>query len=193
MDYKNFAKKNRKLLIIIGLFSIATFSLYNILAKSSNDSPKTYEDIVVVDEEKINEDNTAKNIIYLTGAIEEPGLYEVPTTSNWGDVVQMAGGLLPYADVNNINLAMPIQDGEHLHIPFNFNGSPEDLLRKGKININTASIDELTVIKGVGKSTAQKIIDYRTKEKPFTKIEDIMNVKGIGAKTFDKLKDSICV
>ncbi|WP_251440188.1 helix-hairpin-helix domain-containing protein [Veillonella intestinalis] len=131
--------------------------------------------------------------VYITGAVETPGLYKLQEGQTVGDMIQACGGLLPYASVDTINLAEKASSGSHIHVAFNFMGNPEELLRKQKININTANEQELVKLSGVGPGTAKKIIAYREQSGLFKSIEDIKKVKGIGEATFKKLAPHITV
>ena len=132
-------------------------------------------------------------IVYVTGAIQSPGLYKLSSVSTVGDVIKGAGGVLPYADVEAINLAETVQGGQHVHIKFNFHGNPEALLRNQKININTASVKELDALPGIGPTMAKRIEEYRQSKGAFTSIEDIKHVKGIGDGLFKKIRHRITV
>lgn len=143
---------------------------------------------------KITSNTDEKDIIvYVTGAIQSPGLYKLSSVSTVGDVIKGAGGTLPYADVEAINLAETVQGGQHVHIKFNFHGNPEALLRNQKININTASVKELDALPGIGPTMARRIEEYRQSKGAFTSIEDIKHVKGIGDGLFKKIRDRITV
>ena len=122
-----------------------------------------------------------KPIAYITGAVVSPGLY------------QLAGGLLPYADVESVNMAKSVNAGDHIHIVFNFHGNPEVLLRGNKININTASAKDLDALPGIGPAMAKRIEEYRSQKGPFTSVEGIKGVKGIGDGVFKKIKDKITI
>ena len=132
-------------------------------------------------------------IVYVTGAIQSPGLYKVASSSTIGDVIKGAGGALPYGDVESINLAETVTGGQHIHIKFNFHGNPESLLRNQKININTATVKELDSLPGIGPTMAKRIEEYRQSKGAFTSIEDIKHVKGIGDGLFKKIRDKITV
>lgn len=132
-------------------------------------------------------------LIYVTGAVESPGLYEVQEGATWGDVITLSGGFLPYAATDTLNLAEPAEVGTHVHVKFNFSGNPEVLLQKQKVNINTADEKGLTSLSGIGPGTAKKIIDYRNANGAFTSIEDLKKVKGIGDATFKKLAPHITI
>ena len=132
-------------------------------------------------------------IVYVTGAIQSPGLYKLSSVSTVGDVIKGAGGALPYGDVESINLAETVTGGQHIHIKFNFHGNPESLLRNQKININTATVKELDSLPGIGPTMAKRIEEYRQSKGVFTSIEDIKHVKGIGDGLFKKIRDKITV
>ena len=134
-----------------------------------------------------------KPIAYITGAVASPGLYELEGSATVGDVVKLAGGLLPYADVESINMAKPVTAGDHIHVVFNFHGNPEALLRGNKININTATAKELDALPGIGPAMAKRIEEYRSQKGPFTSVEGIKGVKGIGDGVFKKIKDKITI
>ena len=140
-------------------------------------------------------------VVYITGAVPRPGVYALPEGARVQDVISAAGGFLAEAEKDGINLARLLDDGEQLDIPFSEGFSPvipttapvvaqpsSDL-----ININTASSFELDTLPGIGPTTAQKIIDYRTQNGPFQTIEDIVKVSGIGPGTFERIKDQITV
>jgi len=155
-------------------------------------------------------------IIDIEGAVKEPGVKTLPEGSRVNDAVVKAGGLTEKADTMDVNLAAKLADGDKVYIPSEKEQgqSSESTVRAGivtnavsgntvtgdsssssggLININTANSDQLQALSGVGPVTAQKIIDYREKSGGFKKIEDITKVSGIGAKTYEKLKDRIAV
>ena len=142
-------------------------------------------------------------VVQVMGAVPRPGVYEFPEGSRVRDAIDAAGGLLTDADVAVMNLAAPLEDGQQLEIPYAGGAVPPAAVEppaatqvpgaEDLININTATLDQLDALPGIGPTTAQKIIDYRTANGPFARIEDIMNVSGIGPATFDKLKALITV
>lgn len=157
--------------------------------------------------------------VHVIGAVPRPGLYEFAEGARIQDAIDAAGGLLTSADVNTINLAALLEDGQQLIIPYkpgeepvagepsDPSGSDDDLTLPGavetpsgseeneneRVNINTASLEELDNLPGIGPTIAQRIIDYRTENGPFAAIEDILNVSGVGPSTFDQIKDLITV
>ena len=145
--------------------------------------------------------------VYICGQIANPGVYRIKPGSRICDLVDMAGGMLEDADRNFWNLAEELYDGEMLYFPTTEelksdllpeNGRPaaDDADTKasdGRININSASVEELTTLSGIGESKAKSIVDYRTENGDFSAIEDITNVSGIGEAMFNKIKDDITV
>lgn len=154
--------------------------------------------------------------VYICGEVRNPGIYEAPRGVMLNDIIEDAGGLTENASVNNINLVYQITGNMSIYIPSEdeikngFTGG--DIIRQDgvyvwgnssggssdpgestlMVNINTAALDELKSLPGIGEVTAQAIIDYRNTT-PFSAIEDIKNVTGIGDSKFNRIKDYICV
>ncbi|MDI6768254.1 MAG: ComEA family DNA-binding protein [Anaerolineales bacterium] len=129
-------------------------------------------------------------MVYVTGAVATPGVYSLPEGSRVNDAVLFAGGFLPNAEQEGINLAAPLQDGQQLDIPIRSSASH---VSGGRININTATVEELDTLPGIGPTTAKSIVNYRLEHGPFQFPQDIQNVPGIGPVTYDKIKDLIKV
>jgi competence protein ComEA len=144
--------------------------------------------------------------VQVIGGVVRPGIYTLPDGSRVQDAITAAGGLLSGIEPNSINLVAKLQDGQQLEIPNGTNtttvatfSSPFSVITtpgsnpstENLININTASLSMLDTLPGIGPTTAQKIIDYRTLHGPFTNIEAIMNVSGIGPATFDRIQGLI--
>ena len=142
----------------------------------------------------------AQVYVYVTGAVANPGVYSLDEGLRVCDAVEAAGGLAEDADASTVNLARVLSDGEHIDLPTK--AEVETALAQGTaggaaasslVNINTADASALETLSGVGSATAQAIISDREQNGPFSTIEDLMRVDGIGEKKFAKLKDSICV
>src|SRR5512143_449220 len=123
--------------------------------------------------------------VYVSGAVKKPDVYTLPLNSIVKDAITAAGGATGDADLDRINLAAHLGDQMQVYVPRQGeaapppDGSGPDAAAE-KININTASVEELDKLPGIGPAIAKAIIDYRTKNGPFKKIEDINAVKGIG-------------
>jgi competence protein ComEA len=144
--------------------------------------------------------------VYIVGAVKNPGVYSLPRLSRVSDAVQAAGGLDPSADMNSINLAAQVSDGEKIIIASNQNNpaspnaiipSPEPVnqepSKENPLNINNATSEQLDLLPGIGPTRAKDIIAYRDSNGPFTSTEDIQDVPGIGQTTFERIKDLITV
>jgi competence protein ComEA len=147
--------------------------------------------------------------VHVVGAVPRPGLYEFPEGARIQDAIDAAGGLLAEADPGSINLAAKLEDGQQLEIPYTAGSAPvpgsggtgsfsqpfptevptTNPNAVDLICINTASKDELDSLPGIGPSTADKIIDYRTTNGPFATLDDLDNVAGIGLTTIDNLRE----
>lgn len=137
--------------------------------------------------------------VYVSGQVKNIAVVELEDTGNlkFVDAVNKAGGLTYLADTGAVNLAETLTDGQHIHIP------TKEILLKGEnfsapnssdlVNINTADVERLATLKGIGPSLAQKIIDYREQNGAFKSIDEIKNVRGIGQKKFDSFKDKITI
>lgn len=128
--------------------------------------------------------------VMVTGAVKNPGVYTLSRLSRVSDALALAGAL-DTADPARINLAMYLEDGQKVNVPFNSSGS--DNGTEKRININTAGKDELVALPGIGPALAEKIILYRERHGNFEQIADIINVSGIGSKIFEDIKDLITI
>jgi competence protein ComEA len=152
-------------------------------------------------------------VVQIMGEVVKPGVYSMPAGSRVQDAVEAAGGLLADADTGSLNLAARLVDGQQVVIPVSGSAtvttptsthSPFTVLttmtpqvtttpHATLVNINTASVQQLNTLPGIGPVTAQSIITYRQQNGPFQQIEDIMNVPGIGPATFDRIRTLITV
>ncbi len=156
--------------------------------------------------------------VHVAGAVNSPGVYRLPSSARVVDAVTSAGGALRSADLESINLAQTITDTEQIYIPIKKVSRPRVMtaprLRPQRtspttipiasdgsagsqatrlINLNTATASELDSLTGVGPSTAKAIISYRTKKGTFSKVEDLLNVPGIGPAKLAALRDQVTV
>ncbi|WP_259416229.1 helix-hairpin-helix domain-containing protein [Bacillus toyonensis] len=137
-----------------------------------------------------------KILIDMKGAVVKEGVYEMKEGDRFRDAVEKAGGFLPEADIKKVNLAQIVQDQMILYVP-NKNEQVQDVdtssKGKGKVQINAASKEQLEKITGIGSRKAESILKYREEHGPFQKIEDLLEIDGIGVKSLEKIKDQIII
>ena len=132
--------------------------------------------------------------VYVCGAVNDPGVVELPADSRVADALQAAGGFTAEARQDAINLAKPVQDGEMLRFPsLEEEYEEQQTASDGRININTADVSQLITLNGIGEARAGDIISYREKNGNFGTIEDIKKVPGIKDSIFEKIADQITV
>lgn len=205
----SFTKKEQIAILIIVLFIIFAMGIKFILDDLKTPTPMNSlaqtdlieEDTKSEEEEDFEEDNSLI-MVYISGQVYSPGVYELVTGDRVKDVVELAGGLTKEADLNSINLAKKISDEEKIHIPKQgeeniyigqmAESTMSQTSNSSKININVCSNSELESLPGIGSVIADRIIEYR-KSTPFNKIEELKNVSGIGDKKFESIKDLITV
>ncbi|HFL3264094.1 TPA: helix-hairpin-helix domain-containing protein [Clostridioides difficile] len=171
---------------------------------------------VVKDIDKNFQNN--KITIYISGAVNRPGIVTIESDKRLYDAVELLGGTTKEADLNGVNLSVRLEDEQHYIIPKigetisvtssddsdksnqknesrseSKNKSNTNMSNESKVNINVATIEELDSLPGVGEATANKILQHREENGQFSSIEDIKNVNGIGDKKYENIKDLICV
>lgn len=130
--------------------------------------------------------------VHVKGEVNNPGYYELDYGSRIKDAIKVAGGASAAADVNKVNLAEKLRDGQAVVIPSAANGEQTaQPASDGKVNINTASELELQTVSGIGEATAKSIIAYREAHGGFKKLTELKKIDGIGTKKLEKMKDYI--
>lgn len=195
------------LVVLIAAFSIAG---YFISKSGSTDSKNMFIDTDSNADSKTNSKPQSSNVknnskdaekitVEIRGEIKNPGIYTMKKGSRVKDLIDISGGFTEDADTDSIIQVTPLQDNMYVKInkkgaqPVGASGSTSMVSPGGKININTASKEQLKTIPGIGDATAQKIIDYREKNGMFNSIDDLKKVGRIGDKTIAKWKDKIDV
>ena len=167
-----------------------------VVQRASDTAPVTQEKLGIAqtDQAALTSEPNAI-VVHVDGAVASPGVYELAIASpRVRDAVDAAGGLAQGADTSSMNLALPLGDGQKVHVPFEGEaaGSVSSSM-PSLVNINSATAEELDSLPGVGPSTAAAIVEDRDANGPFSSVEDLMRVSGIGVKKFAKLRDHICV
>ncbi len=160
-------------------------------------------------------------VVDVVGEVRQPGVQRVPTGARIADVVAAAGGLTDRADRARINFAAPVADGERVFVPavgqpvpaVAVGATPSGVAGSGApgtggggtggggtpavpaapVNLNTATLEELDTLPGIGPTTAQAIIDHRTEHGPFTSVDQLLDVRGIGDAKLAELRDRVTV
>lgn len=196
---------DKKLSIIIIFLAITICISIYFFTKEENSQILSTNELYISSES----DNTPKEIeeiiIHIDGEVINPGLVHLPTEARIADAIDKAGGTTELANISKVNLAYEVKDGQKIYIPSIYDENDISYIQNtagdnvtednssSLININSATQAELKTLPGIGAATAQKIIDYRNKNGNFDKIEDIMNVSGIGEAKFNNIKDYICI
>lgn len=188
---------------------------------STNITQESNQNVNNVENESQNITETGDNegiiAIHITGEVKKPGILYLKAGARIVDAIKEAGGATKNADLDRVNLAYVLSDGQKIYIPnknekdeakaYIISNSGENILleegnSKGtqssegvnaKVNINTAQQTELETLPGIGPSLAQRIIEYRETNGNFQNIEDLQNVKGIGDSKYSNIKDSVCI
>jgi competence protein ComEA len=132
--------------------------------------------------------------VYVSGAVAHPGVYTLRPGDRVVDAIDAAGGPTENADLTRINLAAKVKDEQQVHIPKFGESAPQGSSDQTRlVNINTAPAELLETLPGIGKTKAQAIINYRQEHGDFKRIEDLVEVAGIGYSTYENLKHLITV
>jgi competence protein ComEA len=134
-------------------------------------------------------------LVHVVGAVREPGLYELKEGSRVADAVERAGGATAKADLSLVNLAAPVADGTQVVVPARSppaapeaTGGASPQARAGPVHLNTATVEELDALPGVGPVTAQKIVDFRQANGAFASVDELDAVPGIGPARLEELR-----
>ena len=195
------------------IFPITIIILYIILfvyfeEKINNIEIPVQEETIIKEEPQIEQEEPIKYIyIDIKGAIKKPGVYKLEENSRIIDAINISGGLLKTANTTYTNLSKILNDSEVIKIYTNEEvkklekETPQELpkveetptIENKLININTASLEQLQTLNGIGESKAKSIVEYRTTNGNFKSIEEIKNVSGISESLYEKIKDSISI
>jgi competence protein ComEA len=137
-------------------------------------------------------------VVDVVGAVRHPGLYRLPAAARIADAVERAGGPTKKADLDLVNLAAPLADGEQVVVPRKVAGGSAATAggepgsaSSGPVQLSTATLEQLDALPGVGPVTAQKILDYRAQHGAFRSVDELDAVPGIGPARLDQLRDLV--
>ncbi len=207
MNLSNQEKLTIIFLILIIITSLGIVIYKNIIGQEKVIINSTYSRINEPSENDSKQIEEPSIIIHISGAVKNPGVYKLTPHHRVIDAIKIAGGEVNDADLDAINLAATLKDGQKINIPYrSSNISEEEEKYLGlkptnnsgsssphQININTSNSALLQTLPGIGPVLAERIIEYRNRNGYFISIEDLKNVSGIGEKKFEGIKDLICV
>ena len=130
-------------------------------------------------------------VVQVDGEVVRPGLYRLAAGARVGDAVQAAGGVLPAADTQALNLARLLRDGDRVTVPPRSAAGPDG--RSSPVNVNTATAVQLEALPGIGPVLARRIVEFRSRHGPFARLEDLLQVQGIGPRLLERLRPLVTV
>ena len=137
-------------------------------------------------------------VVDVVGAVRQPGLYRLTDGARIADALERAGGATPKADLEQVNLAAPVVDGEQVVVPRRAAvggaaapGADAAAVPSGPVHLSTATLEQLDSLPGVGPVTAQKILDYRAQHGAFHSVDELDAIPGIGPTRLDQLRDLV--
>ncbi|HOJ93181.1 MAG TPA: ComEA family DNA-binding protein [Dictyoglomaceae bacterium] len=181
---------NKKEKLILGIFSFLFLLVLGSLISNNSYYPGDSKEISYI-------------IVHVAGDVRNPGVYKLGEEARVIDAINLAGGPLSSADLDRLNLADFLKDGDKIQVPSknipSFQNSPSSKVQvplantenSERININLASKAELETLPGIGPILAERIIQYREENGNFSSLSDLLEVKGIGEKKIEKIKDKI--
>ena len=156
--------------------------------------------------QEVEDKTTISTVIYVDvkGEVHHPGVYQMKAENRVKDLIEAAGGVTPLADDQKLNLAQLLEDQMVIVVPKKGEEVNSELAqaptsqkkevgKEGKVNINTATVEELKTLKGIGEKKAEAIIEYRKKNGSFKNKEELMKVRGIGKKLYESFQERVIV
>lgn len=191
MKVKFSSKKSNKIVTVV----VALIIVFYMLASQKFFGQRRYELYTLKNEKSTNtadvfEKTESEEIfVHITGAVQNSGVVKMKKGSRLFEAIEEAGGFTESANQDAVNLAQILVDGYKYYIPTENETYYEENTKK--VNINTATKEELMKIDGIGEKMAERIIKYREKNGPFKRIEELQEVSGIGASKFEMIKDYV--
>lgn len=186
---------------VIGGVLLLLVGVGGLLPKKEEAVEESEAVVTTVLAEKTEENTTLEAVIFvdIKGDVKKPGVYQMKAGDRVKDAIDAAGGLTAEADSQKVNLAQRVEDQMVIVVPkvgeeaeaIPAGVTSKETSKEGKVNINTATVEELKTLKGVGEKKAEAIIEYRKKNGSFKTKEDLMKVRGIGKKLFESFEERI--
>lgn len=212
-NYLDYLKKNKLVFATLAVLVLTIGTIFILQKKPEaamsdfptiSSTPVAEESEAMVEVESPSMENT-KILVDVKGAVKNEGLYELDKSARVNDAIQAAGGFSDLADKKSVNLAKKLMDESVVYVASQ--GEEISVIRPasssagqdsnsdgiGKVNLNTASLAELTTISGIGEKRANDILTYRDSNGGFKTIDDLKNVPGIGDKTLENMRPYVTV
>ena len=194
MKIKDLDTKTKIIIAIAVAIMLVIVIVYFIKVNTPNNQDELFEN----EENSEVIENNEKIMVHVAGEVKYQGVVILKEGQRVVDAIEAAGGETENADLNKLNLAYVLTDGEKLYVPNKEDENKEYVMtgngeekEDGLININVATVEDLQKLPGIGESLAERIVMYRTQNGKFNSIEDIKNVTGIGENKFANIKDLI--
>lgn len=194
-------------LVLLALLALAGALLVDRSRSSSPSRPAAspLEQVAAEDAEALRVSETpgatgreAALVVHVAGAVRRPGLYRLPPGSRVDDAVRLAGGARRSADLSQLNLAAPVADGQQILVPRRAPatepgpaGGSTEAAAPGPVSLNSATLEELDALPGIGPVTAQHILDYRAEHGAFQTVDELDAVPGIGPARLEQLRELV--
>jgi len=140
-------------------------------------------------------------VVHVAGAVVHPGVVELSPGTRVDEAISAAGGATEAADLDALNLAAPVVDGQQVYVPREGEAAPPAAVGSDPsvagpgslVDINSADVTALDTLPGIGPALAQRIVDWRTEHGPFASVEALTDVSGIGPATMERLRTMVTV
>jgi competence protein ComEA len=199
-------KKRLVIILIMAVMAVGVSFFIFASKHSAVDAEFTNDDVVTEQTPKGKGKAKGESVVYVTGAVNQPGLYTINGHLRVTELIALAGGMTLDADMSKVNMARVVKDGMHIHIPFvkekkaaqavgnvRQGHTRQEMTPDEVINVNTASVEELSDVKGISPQLAAKIVEYRERKGAFASFEDLLHVPGFTPKRLNRVRDKLVI